>query len=108
MAGRAWTPICISLRTGSTPIFAAKRPLRTRNNSWRMNHVGIGYDVHQLVTGRKLILGGVELTHTKGLEGHSDADVFMHAICDAVMGAIGEGAVGKFIPYTDPILLGVP
>jgi 2-C-methyl-D-erythritol 2,4-cyclodiphosphate synthase len=67
-----------------------------------MNRVGIGYDVHQLVTGRKLILGGVELMHTKGLEGHSDADVLMHAICDAVLGAIGQGDIGTFFPNTDP------
>lgn len=67
-----------------------------------MNRVGIGYDVHQLVTGRKLVLGGVELMHTKGLEGHSDADVLMHAICDAVLGAIGQGDIGTFFPNTDP------
>ena len=67
-----------------------------------MNRVGIGYDVHQLVTGRKLILGGVELVHTKGLEGHSDADVLMHAICDAVLGALGQGDIGTFFPNTDP------
>ena len=67
-----------------------------------MNHVGIGYDVHQLVTGRKLILGGVEIPHTKGLEGHSDADVLMHAICDAVLGALGKGDIGTFFPNTDP------
>jgi len=67
-----------------------------------MNRVGIGYDVHQLVTGRKLILGGVELVHTKGLEGHSDADVLMNAICDAVLGALGQGDIGTFFPNTDP------
>ncbi len=67
-----------------------------------MNHVGIGYDVHQLVAGRKLILGGLEIPHTKGLDGHSDADVLMHAICDAVLGAIGEGDIGQFFPNTDP------
>ena len=67
-----------------------------------MNRVGIGYDVHQLVTGRKLILGGVELVHTKGLEGHSDADVLMHAICEAVLGANGQGDIGTFFPNTDP------
>jgi 2-C-methyl-D-erythritol 2,4-cyclodiphosphate synthase len=67
-----------------------------------MNHVGIGYDVHQLVAGRKLILGGVEIPHAKGLDGHSDADVLMHAICDAVLGAIGEGDIGLFFPNTDP------
>jgi 2-C-methyl-D-erythritol 2,4-cyclodiphosphate synthase len=72
-----------------------------------MNRVGIGYDVHQLVTGRKLVLGGVELVHTKGLEGHSDADVLMHAICDAVLGAIGQGDIGTFFPNTDPKWRGV-
>ena len=72
-----------------------------------MNRVGIGYDVHQLVTGRKLVLGGVELVHTKGLEGHSDADVLIHAICDAVLGAIGQGDIGTFFPNTDPKWRGV-
>jgi len=67
-----------------------------------MNHVGIGYDVHQLVAGRKLFLGGVEIAHTKGLDGHSDADVLMHAVCDAVLGAIGEADIGHFFPNTDP------
>jgi 2-C-methyl-D-erythritol 2,4-cyclodiphosphate synthase len=67
-----------------------------------MNHVGIGYDVHPLVAGRKLILGGVEIPHPKGLDGHSDADVLMHAICDAVLGALGEGDIGTFFPNTDP------
>jgi len=73
-----------------------------------VNRVGIGYDVHQLVTGRKLILGGVELMHTKGLEGHSDADALMHAICDAVLGAIGEGDIGTFFPNSDPKWRGAP
>lgn len=67
-----------------------------------MVHVGIGYDVHRLVEGRKLILGGVDIPHGKGLEGHSDADVLMHAICDAVFGALGEGDIGHFFPNTDP------
>ena len=67
-----------------------------------MVHVGIGYDVHPLVAGRKLILGGVEIPHEKGLEGHSDADVLMHAICDAVLGAMGLGDIGHFFPNTDP------
>jgi 2-C-methyl-D-erythritol 2,4-cyclodiphosphate synthase len=66
-----------------------------------MNHVGIGYDVHQLVAGRKLYLGGVEIAHAKGLDGHSDADVLMHAICDAVLGALGEDDIGHFFPNTD-------
>lgn len=67
-----------------------------------MNRVGIGYDVHPLVVGRKLILGGVEIVHPKGLDGHSDADVLMHAICDAILGALGEGDIGTFFPNTDP------
>ena len=67
-----------------------------------MVHVGIGYDVHQLVAGRKLVLGGVEIPHTKGLDGHSDADALMHAICDAILGALGEADIGHFFPNTDP------
>ncbi len=67
-----------------------------------MNRVGIGYDVHRLKEGRPLILGGVEIPHNTGLDGHSDADVLMHAICDAVLGAIGEGDIGQFFPNTDP------
>ena len=73
-----------------------------------MVHVGIGYDVHALVEGRKLILGGVEIPHTKGLDGHSDADVLMHAICDAILGALGEPDIGHFFPNTDPRWKGVP
>jgi 2-C-methyl-D-erythritol 2,4-cyclodiphosphate synthase len=73
-----------------------------------MNHVGIGYDVHQLVEGRKLVLGGVEIPHSKGLDGHSDADVLMHAICDAVLGALGEADIGHFFPNTDPRWRGAP
>lgn len=73
-----------------------------------MIHVGIGYDVHQLVEGRKLVLGGVDIPHTKGLDGHSDADALMHAITDAVLGAIGEGDIGQFFPNTDPRWKGAP
>jgi 2-C-methyl-D-erythritol 2,4-cyclodiphosphate synthase len=64
--------------------------------------VGIGYDVHALVAGRPLFLGGVEIPHPFGLQGHSDADVLVHAICDALLGAIGEGDIGKHFPDTDP------
>ncbi|MGV3774092.1 MAG: 2-C-methyl-D-erythritol 2,4-cyclodiphosphate synthase [Verrucomicrobiales bacterium] len=67
-----------------------------------MNHVGIGYDVHQLVEGRKLILGGVEIPHPRGLDGHSDADALMHAICDAILGALGEPDIGTFFKNSDP------
>ncbi len=73
-----------------------------------MNHVGIGYDVHPLVEGRKLFLGGVEIPHNKGLDGHSDADVLMHAICDAILGALGEADIGHFFPNTDPRWRNVP
>jgi 2-C-methyl-D-erythritol 2,4-cyclodiphosphate synthase len=66
-----------------------------------MVHIGIGYDVHALVSGRKLILGGVEIAHKKGLDGHSDADALMHAICDAILGAIGEEDIGHFFPNTE-------
>ena len=72
-----------------------------------MVHVGIGYDVHRLVVGRKLFLGGVEIPHPKGLEGHSDADVLLHAICDAIFGALGEGDLGHFFPNSDPRWLNV-
>jgi 2-C-methyl-D-erythritol 2,4-cyclodiphosphate synthase len=73
-----------------------------------MVHVGIGYDVHPLVAGRKLILGGVEIPHAKGLDGHSDADALMHAICDAVLGALGEEDIGHFFPNTDARWKGAP
>ncbi len=73
-----------------------------------MIHVGIGYDVHRLVEGRKLILGGVEIPHAKGLEGHSDADALMHALCDALLGAMGEGDIGHWFPNTDPRWRGAP
>ena len=64
--------------------------------------IGHGYDVHRLVEGRKLILGGVEIPHTVGLLGHSDADVLIHAVMDAVVGALGLGDIGKHFPDTDP------
>ena len=63
-------------------------------------HAGIGYDVHPLVTGRKLVLGGVEVPYTKGLKGHSDADVLVHALMDAILGAAGEGDIGEHFPET--------
>lgn len=69
--------------------------------------IGHGYDVHRLVTGRKLVLGGVEISHETGLLGHSDADVLLHAICDAILGAISAGDIGKHFPDTDPAYKGV-
>ena len=64
--------------------------------------IGCGYDVHKLVRGRKLILGGVEIPHTAGLEGHSDADVLLHSICDALLGAACYNDIGHQFPNTDP------
>ncbi len=64
--------------------------------------IGEGWDIHQLVAGRKLILGGVEVPHSTGLLGHSDADVLLHAITDALLGAAGLGDIGRHFPDTDP------
>ncbi|WP_400244812.1 2-C-methyl-D-erythritol 2,4-cyclodiphosphate synthase [Niallia sp. JL1B1071] len=66
-----------------------------------MFRIGQGFDVHQLVAGRPLIIGGIEIPHEKGLLGHSDADVLLHTIADACLGAIGEGDIGKHFPDTD-------
>jgi 2-C-methyl-D-erythritol 2,4-cyclodiphosphate synthase len=68
---------------------------------------GIGYDAHRLVSGRKLILGGVKIPHPRGLEGHSDADVLSHAVADAVLGALGAGDIGKHFPNTDESIRGI-
>ncbi len=67
-----------------------------------MTRFGMGYDVHQLVEGRKLIIGGVEIPHRLGLLGHSDADVLLHAIADALLGAAALGDIGRHFPDTDP------
>jgi len=64
--------------------------------------IGFGYDSHRLTAGRRLFLGGVEIPHEKGLLGHSDADVLIHAVCDAILGAVGEGDIGRQFPDTDP------
>ncbi len=69
--------------------------------------IGMGYDVHQLVKDRKLILGGVDIPHELGLLGHSDADVLLHAIMDALLGAAGLGDIGKHFPDTDPAYSGI-
>ncbi len=68
--------------------------------------IGHGYDVHRLVEGRDCIIGGVNIPHSKGLLGHSDADVLLHAVMDAVLGALGEGDIGKHFPDTDPAYKG--
>lgn len=64
--------------------------------------VGIGFDIHRLVEGRSLLLGGVKIPSTKGLLGHSDGDVLLHALCDALLGAVGGGDIGTFFPDSDP------
>ena len=68
--------------------------------------IGHGYDVHRLVEGRKLIMGGVDIPHEKGLLGHSDADVLLHAVSDALLGALALGDIGKHFPDTDPAFKG--
>lgn len=72
-----------------------------------MNLVGIGYDVHRFAEKRALVLGGVEIPHSHGLDGHSDADVLCHAIADAILGAIGEADIGHHFPNTDPSCYGM-
>ncbi len=67
-----------------------------------MSRVGIGYDIHRLADGRRLIVGGVEIEHSKGLVGHSDADVVLHAVTDALLGAAGLPDIGDLFPDTDP------
>ena len=72
-----------------------------------MIRTGIGYDIHRLTKTRKLILGGIEIPHSHGLEGHSDADVLSHAIADALLGAIGAGDIGQHFPNTDESIRGI-
>jgi 2-C-methyl-D-erythritol 2,4-cyclodiphosphate synthase len=69
--------------------------------------VGQGFDVHRLVSGRRLVVGGVEIPHDKGLLGHSDADVLLHAICDALLGAAGLGDIGRHFPDSDARYQGI-
>ena len=71
-------------------------------NDLRNLRTGLGMDVHAFAPGRKLILGGVDIPHHQGLDGHSDADVLAHAISDALLGAVRGGDIGKLFPYTDP------
>ena len=68
--------------------------------------IGQGFDVHPLVNGRKLVIGGVEIPHERGLDGHSDADVLLHAICDALLGAAALGDIGQHFPDSDPAYAG--
>jgi 2-C-methyl-D-erythritol 2,4-cyclodiphosphate synthase len=69
--------------------------------------IGQGFDVHRLVAGRKLVIGGVEIAYDRGLAGHSDADVLLHAICDALLGAAGQGDIGRHFPDTDERFRGI-
>ena len=69
--------------------------------------IGQGFDAHQLVTGRPLVLGGVEIPFERGLEGHSDGDVLLHAVASALLGALGEGDLGRHFPSSDPTLAGI-
>ncbi len=69
--------------------------------------IGQGFDVHQLVPGRRLVLGGVEIPHDKGLEGHSDGDALLHAVADAILGALGEGDLGRHFPSSDERYRGI-
>jgi 2-C-methyl-D-erythritol 2,4-cyclodiphosphate synthase len=72
-----------------------------------MIRCGIGYDIHRLAQGRQLVLGGVAIPHSHGLEGHSDADVLSHAIADALLGAVGSGDIGQHFPNTDESIRGI-
>ncbi len=72
-----------------------------------MIRVGVGYDIHRLVEGRKLFIGGIEIPYIKGLLGHSDGDVLLHAVCDALLGAIAAGDIGEHFSDTDPVYQGI-
>ena len=69
--------------------------------------IGIGYDIHKLAAGRRMVIGGVEIPYPKGPEGHSDGDPLLHAVCDAILGAIGTGDIGMMFPDTDPKYKGI-
>ena len=69
--------------------------------------IGIGYDIHKLINGRKLVLGGIHISHPKGLGGHSDGDVLLHSLCDSILGALGEGDIGTHFPDTDSRYKGI-
>ena len=84
----------------------AQALLAEREGKWSQVRIGHGYDVHRLVEGRKLILGGVEISHTVGLLGHSDADVLVHAVMDALLGAAALGDIGTHFPDSDPAYAG--
>ncbi|MFA5038381.1 MAG: 2-C-methyl-D-erythritol 2,4-cyclodiphosphate synthase [Candidatus Omnitrophota bacterium] len=70
--------------------------------------IGLGYDIHRFASGRRLFLGGVEIPHPRGLIGHSDADIILHALCDALLGAMGEADIGVHFPSSDPAFKDAP
>ena len=110
-----WAGGSVSLVRGSYYNFKVTTPedlvlaeaVAAERSGRQMQRVGFGYDVHQFVAGRPLMLGGVEVPHDRGLEGHSDADVLLHAISDALLGAAGLGDIGKHFPDTDPRYKGI-
>jgi len=110
-----WAGGCVKLVRGSYLNFKITTPedlvlaeaLVAGGRRQRMQRVGIGYDVHRFVAGRQLMLGGVSVPHTLGLEGHSDADVLLHAISDALLGAAGMGDIGRHFPDSDPRYKGI-
>ena len=110
-----WAGGSVSLVRGSYFNFKVTTPedlvlaeaVAAERSGRQMQRVGFGYDVHQFVAGRPLMLGGVEVPHDRGLEGHSDADVLLHAISDALLGAAGLGDIGKHFPDTDPRYKGI-
>jgi 2-C-methyl-D-erythritol 2,4-cyclodiphosphate synthase len=73
----------------------------------RITKFGFGFDVHRLIEGRRFIIGGVEISHKKGMLGHSDGDVVIHAICDSILGALGEGEIGIYFPPTDLTIMNI-
>lgn len=93
--------------TGPEDLELARRLMAREGGEYSVHRVGTGYDAHRLVPGRRLILGGVEIPHTHGLEGHSDADVLLHALADALLGAAALGDLGRHFPEIDPGLAGV-
>jgi len=100
-----------SVRLVTAPGAEANKKLTTKEDFEKLNRpamrVGFGYDAHRLKEGRKLILCGVDVPHTRGLDGHSDADVAVHALMDALLGALGEGDIGRHFPDSDPQYKGI-
>ncbi len=88
-------------------LIIAEALLKNKSGGEMPIRTGLGYDSHRFVTGRKLILGGIEIPHDQGLQGHSDADALIHAVCDALLGAAGAGDIGRHFPDTDPAFKGI-